>query len=992
MSTATRTLQSPLLVGRDQVLSLLDRRIDEAKAGRGTLLLFAGEAGIGKTRLMRAAIRKAEALGFKTDGGSLSPQDLLAPLQSIGDMGRSMLSNKAFGDLGADLLAMKGGKGGDSLSSRRILVHEIADRIVAEVDRPTALAFEDLQWADELSLEVIGELARSAPRLPLLLVADFRPEELPTGSIHREWRARLLTQRYAEEIRLERLDHDDTALITTLILGTGLPASRDVVDAVYERTNGIPLHIEELLAALGHEANGRTIRDAVVPDTIEDAVLARANRLSDDARSVARAGAILGRCFNPAALAGVMNRRPEDLDPALEELVAAAILHPFEYVDEGYYDFRHQLLRDALYQSVPAAERRRLHARVAEFGMTLAGANEIHASVHFERAGLKADAFRAAVAGAQAAGAMRSRYEEFELYRRAIANLPEGLTASELGDVYMAYCNASFSVDDIPMSEETGRLARRYFLEAGRPIDAAGTLIALASSARKDVRPRHESAALMAQAEAELLAEPPSADRSAGLADLRFLQAILEVGAGHLAEARALAQECLAFSLEFVGREDGEAAGGLLSRAGPGIAGLESTKLDVEHFEAWIDALDGDVAGGLSRMIDVSRQARDASFESSGVTGYRIAADVAARLMDYRTAALGVAEGLRYADEIEQSYCRRVLAATSAHLAWAEGRWDDAVREAEIELVEPGSRRGTLGSRSVLGYVAAGRGDVERARRQHDEALAIARPSGEIALILPALWGLAETWWVAGEAGRAFDHCLEALEIVAPTSERALLIPFVVTGTRAAIAARRPEAAGRWLERVRDLLTDWRDVARPALDHAEGLVRLAAGSTSTARPLLESAIAGWDERGRIWEATWARLDLGTCLVRANRYGEALVVLEQVRQTALGLGSTPVLERADELVKLARARGGEVEPWHPLSAREFEVAKLIADGLTNAEIGDELFVSPKTVSAHVEHMLAKLGVARRAEIAAWVATVGATAAHKEPAAAVATAAR
>jgi len=339
MSTATRTLQSPLLVGRDQVLSLLDRRIDEAKAGRGTLLLFAGEAGIGKTRLMRAAIRKAEALGFKTDGGSLSPQDLLAPLQSIGDMGRSMLSNKAFGDLGADLLAMKGGKGGDSLSSRRILVHEIADRIVAEVDRPTALAFEDLQWADELSLEVIGELARSAPRLPLLLVADFRPEELPTGSIHREWRARLLTQRYAEEIRLERLDHDDTALITTLILGTGLPASRDVVDAVYERTNGIPLHIEELLAALGHEANGRTIRDAVVPDTIEDAVLARANRLSDDARSVARAGAILGRCFNPAALAGVMNRRPEDLDPALEELVAAAILHPFEYVDEGYYDF-----------------------------------------------------------------------------------------------------------------------------------------------------------------------------------------------------------------------------------------------------------------------------------------------------------------------------------------------------------------------------------------------------------------------------------------------------------------------------------------------------------------------------------------------------------------------------------------------------------------------------------------------------------------------------
>src|SRR5205085_4417423 len=103
--------------------------------------------------------------------------------------------------------------------------------------------------------------------------------------------------------------------------------------------------------------------------------------------------------------------------------------------------------------STPPADRRRLHARAAELGGELIGASEVHASAHFERAGLKADAFRAAVAGARAAGAMKSRYEEFELYRRAIANLPDGLDASELGDVYMAYCNAAFSVDDIPMTE-----------------------------------------------------------------------------------------------------------------------------------------------------------------------------------------------------------------------------------------------------------------------------------------------------------------------------------------------------------------------------------------------------------------------------------------------------------------------------------------------------------------------------------------------------------
>jgi DNA-binding CsgD family transcriptional regulator/tetratricopeptide (TPR) repeat protein len=958
--TSPKVLESPLLVGRDSVLAQVTRRIEEAKAGRGLLLLFAGEAGIGKTRLIRAALRQAVAAGFRTSKGDLAPQDLFVPLASIGDLSRTMRRD-AFGDLGPDLLAMRGGKGGDSLASRRILVHEISDRIVAAIDRPTALAFEDLQWADELSLEVIGELARASGDLPLLLLASYRRDELPSGSIHREWRSRLLTQRFAEEVQLDRLSRDDTALVTTLILGTGLPAPRDVVDAVHERTNGIPLHIEELLAALASDPiDGRAIRDAAVPGTIEDAVLARAARLSDDARAVARAGAVFGRCFVPEVVAGITNRRADELDAPLEELVNAGILFPFDFVDRGFYDFRHQLLRDAMYRSTPPAERRRLHARAAEFGKDIVGASEIHASVHYERAGLKADAFRAALAGAKAAGAMVSRFEEFELYRRAIANVPDGLTASELGDLWMAYGNAAFSVDDVPAIEDACTRARAYYIEAGKPIDAASALVALSGHARRDVRPRSERVALLDQADAELAALPPSPERSAVLADVRHMRAILELDGVRLPEARALLSECMTFMLESNVEQ----------------TPLDNTRLDLDHTRAWADVLGGDIKGGLARMIEISREARERRFESTGVTGYRVAADVAIRMMEYPTSVLGVTEGLRYADEIEQSYCRHVIAATSSHLAWVEGRWDQATPVAELELVEPGSRRGTLGSRSVLAYVAFGRGEVARARELLDAALAIARPSGEIDLVLPALWGLAETALVAGDPARALDHCHEALELAAPTAERALLVPFVVTGVRAALGARRPEVAERWLHRTRGLLAGWDEMARPALDHADGLVRLAAGSTVSARTSLEAAVGGWDARGRIWEATWARLDLATCLVRGNRYAEGLVVLDRVLDVATRLGSSPILERADEVAKLARARGGELEPWHPLTAREFEVAKLIARGLTNAEIGEQIFVSPKTVSAHVEHILAKLGVARRAEIAAWTSTIAA----------------
>ena len=962
MSSRPRPVLSPLLVGRDELLALADRRIDEAAKAHGTLLLLAGEPGIGKTRLLTAAMLKARAAGFRLAKGDLAPQDALVPLASILDLARSM-GSADFGDLGPQLLQVRGGKGADSLGSRRILVHEVADLILAAVDRPTALAFEDLQWADELGLEVVGELARASRDLPLLLLGSYRLDDLPTGSIHREWRARLLTQRVAEEIRIERLGREQTALVTTLLLGTGLPAPREVAEAVYRRTNGIPLHIEELLGALRDDTDpdGRLIRNTAVPSTIEDAVLARTGRLSDDAQAVARAGAVMGRCFAPDVLAGIMDRQLPDLDAPLEELVKASILYPFEHVDRGYFDFRHQLLRDALYDSVPAAELRRLHARAAEFGTQLVGNSEIHASVHYERAGMRAEAHRAALAGARAAAAVSSRYEAFELYRRAVANLPNALPAAELGDLYDEYCGAAFAVDEVGVIVETATLARQYYLEAERFEDAASCLVTLSAGARRDVRPRSERRAFLEQAETELLALPPSPKRSSALADLRLIQAIMELDGVRLPEARALFEESRRHLRESDATE-------------PSFLPME---LDIDYLLAETTVVEGHPSIGLPEMLQIARRARDVRAESTSVTAYRVAADLAFRVMEHSPLRIGIEEAVRYADEIQQSYCRHVLAATTALVSWAEGRWDDAVPVAELELVQRGSRRGTMGSRAALAFVAFGRGDVERARALLDESLAISRPSGEIDLILPSLWGLAETALVAGDPARAFDHCHEGVEVATSCGERALLVPFVVTAVRAALAGRRPDEAENWIERVRPLIEHW-EIAGPALDHADGLLRLAGGSTVAARAALERAVAGWDERGRIWESMWARLDLAGCLLRAGRHVDALPLLAEVRDVASRLGSRPLLGRVAELERTTRARGAEQEPWHPLTVREFEVARQIAAGLTNAEIATELFVAPKTISAHVEHILAKLGANRRAEIATWVASVAAIA--------------
>jgi DNA-binding CsgD family transcriptional regulator len=402
----------------------------------------------------------------------------------------------------------------------------------------------------------------------------------------------------------------------------------------------------------------------------------------------------------------------------------------------------------------------------------------------------------------------------------------------------------------------------------------------------------------------------------------------------------------------------------------------DTTGLD--YLLAEVDLLRGDVRPALGRMLDLARAARADRRETAGVGAYRWAAVSAVRMMEHDAAHHGVTEGLRYAAEIEQSYCRHSLASAAAQLAWAEGRWDDAVASARIEVVEPGSARGRLGSRDALGFVAMGRGEVADARALLEPSLEVVRASGEVGLSLNALWGLAEADLVAGEPEAALARCEEALAIANEPGLRPSLVPFVVTGARAAVAARRPGDAERWVERVAAGLESWSALAGPALDHANGLVRLAMGSTGAARAALAAAVDGWDARGRTWEATWARLDLATCLVRMNRHADAIPLLRDVEATAVRLDSAPLRDRARTMLARARSRSADDEPWRPLTVREFEVARLVAKGWTNPEIADELSLAPRTVNAHLEHILGKLGVGRRAEVAAWVSGIDAAA--------------
>src|SRR6187402_1868068 len=144
--TRVGSVLCPVIVGRDDLLELVDELISEAVQGRGHTVFLSGRAGLGKTRLIRAAARKAEAAGLTIGGGSVAPQDHQVPLASIRELATGMRGEAEWGTLSEDLLAIDGRHDGDALGARRLIVREAADRILEAIDRPTLLLFDDLHW------------------------------------------------------------------------------------------------------------------------------------------------------------------------------------------------------------------------------------------------------------------------------------------------------------------------------------------------------------------------------------------------------------------------------------------------------------------------------------------------------------------------------------------------------------------------------------------------------------------------------------------------------------------------------------------------------------------------------------------------------------------------------------------------------------------------------------------------------------------------------
>jgi len=958
-------IQSPVLVGRDSFLALVEDRLADAAAGEGRLLFVAGEAGIGKTRLLSAVAQQADASGFAAVRAAAFPGDVQSLAGLLLDLASNLLPARdpVLSELGQSLTSRVraiADAAGDAHHRRRVLVQDLTDLLVSvEPGTPVLMILEDLHWADELSLDVLGRLAGRLAARPILVAGAYRSDELYPRLPMRELRARLLSQRLAEEIRLPRLDLAQTAAMTSALHGR--PAPAQMVQAVHERSDGIPLHIEEFLAAIAEDAPApqpaAAIQAAAVPDTLGDAVLSRARHLATPTRGVASAAAVIGRSFDFDLLTAVTDAGPHEVAGALRELQDAYLVLPG--ADEVTFDFRHALIRDTLYADTALPLRRHLHEKVARAAADR-GYRGAFISAHFEQAQRPELAHEYAVAAASEAASVSAHGEALELYRRAVRNLPAQLPALDRAGLFAALGDEAAATDDNTAAAEAYRMAHELTASAGDARAAAALVPRMAAAAHLLGENLPVRVGMLQEALGSLDGVP-GADRE---------------------RARLGCAMAAAYLMD--DRLDEAIQHGEASRAESQRIGDDEAASNVAATLGSVLVFAGRMEEGWRLLEDAIARATGAEQEAEAARGYRMIGSSASAVVEYDLAERWLTEGIGYAEKVELWNHRYYMAAHLAHVQWATGQWQAATQTAEQALADGrGGITTQITAQFVLGYLALGRGDWALATDLLGEAFGQGDRMAEVQRLSPPLWGLAEAARCQGDYDTAIMHCERGCQASADVADAAYVYPYLLTGVRAHLARGDVDAAAAWSGRACAVLT-----ARaipgtlPAIGHAQGLLLLARGEVPAAYEALRAASESWQDRRRFWDGTLARLDLAAAAARARRTGEAAVLIDEVRATAAKTGAAVLVAAADRLSQsFGSAR--PTAPWHPLSEREFEVAQLVAAGLTNRQIADQMVLSPKTISAHITHILTKLGAARRAEIAAWCATVRPDSPHEVP---------
>jgi DNA-binding CsgD family transcriptional regulator len=943
-----------LVLGRDRELGVLAAALDGARRSVGRLVFLVGEAGIGKTTLLAESVRLAEARDMAYAVGRChQDQDLAPPYWPWIQVLRRLRRLGALGDGHAGLLrALEPDPDGGGAGEDRDRAHsrfEIADRIVhaladAAEDRPVLVGFDDLHAADPSSLRIVEFLASVLDDLPLAVVATSRVPQPDT-----RYEALLVdTLRHpaASELVVPGLSAGDVAAYLHAVLGQGA----DVADDVWHLTAGNPMYLREVARILGDSEPGPLDR---VPIRLTGALRTRLSGLRAPTRSVLDALSVLGVEADHALLSGVAGH-DVDLDAALDDAVAAEVVEVAAAGAGTTVRFRHPLLREAVYADLAATSRVALHDRAARVLAARASPPADALAVHL-CAAARPETATAAVAAARSAAA---RAAAVHAHEEAAAHLDRAQAALALSPDH-------------------------------RPDEAVLLLLATAAAYRDGGR---FDRAL------DHFGEGYARAHDAGMADLRALAAL---------------------GYEETVCEAGQARSGTTDRS---IVQLERA---VERVDDTVDmALRARVMAALARAwFFVNRGEPAERLADDAVRAARRAEDPEA--IAFALECLRTVTWARSGGERRAALCAEIAQQASAagalglvlqarHFALYPALEDGDLSEVDRLVSDYGGLADRAGQPHARCYAALfrsmrsiQRAELVAAHRHLDAAAAlggrirslniaqfctaqrfsIARLTGEwadlpdrfAAFVGPT--GSGPTWrcmtaHLAAEAGDG-DTAHAELESMAHAGYRAVsddahyLFSLCCLAEAAVLLADGERSA-----ELLGLLLPYRDRVVPnitalhgSVAHTCGGLALACGDRSQARALLDAALATHLALGATSWVALTRLRLAEALRAGpdrDESGRAGELLDAVAGAAEARGLTRLGQRATGL--LGRPAPDRSDPLDQLTARELDVAALLAEGRSNSEISRELYISLKTVKSHVSHVLTKLHVTSRTQVA------------------------
>jgi DNA-binding NarL/FixJ family response regulator len=924
-----------ILVGRGAEQARVRELVHDVAGGRGRSVLVEGEPGIGKSALIEAGIEGAAELGCRVLRGAAD--------EFVGRFPLRVLLDCFAGHRAADVAALAGGEWGSIVGGSHDSVSAAMERLLEAVeklctDSPVVLVVDDLHWADEPSLTVWGQLSRSVSQLPLLLLAASRPvsQRAELAALRR-----MLESHDGVVIGLGPLDQAQTAELVGRLVG-GPPGPRLIQLAV--RAGGNPLYLRELVDVLVRDGRLTARRGAgveverdgevPVPTSLQAAVAARIESMSEATQQILRLAALLGPEFSVAELATLFGRPAPELADAMMAAYRANVL-----VDSGERTlFRHPLIRQVLYEAVPGGLRAALHRQAAQ-ALAEAGAPVDRVTEQIRASGVMDSWTAGWLADNGAALINRLSEPVIDLLVRAAGQVPQSDPRREAIEVWV-----STALQRLSRMGELERWARAALASEG--ISAEHRLemsLDLATSlAYNDPL----------EAERVIRAAIACDDGGRWGAVARAQYALLLTGDRHLGDPGPAILDAYA-AAERTG--DRVALGWTLD-----AEALLYVQKNVEKaaslFQRGIEVLDPDPQTASMRRIMLSN--------------FVWTLDAMSRMEEGDAA---FAKLLALARRHPSGGSQDPAHALAAQRHYHTGQWDDAL--AEIEAVV--EQRPDHGFYAVIGLSIA----ALIAGHRDDRVTATARLAAlnELSINDHLVRNLAP-WMVLSRA-------LAAERAGGPRPALGVLAPMLDTGrdydigdrfrwtpelVRIALAADEPDAA----EQAARLADD--DVRLERLP-----LRVAAASAcrgllaSDPRPLLEAAELYLGGR-RILDRGLALENAAVLLAERAQISEARETLAAAMGEYATLAADWDMTRAEVRmrpfgIRLGRLgqrgpRGRPSAGWEALTPAELRVASLVADGLSNPAIAAELFLSRQTVQTHMSHILAKLGAQSRLQVA------------------------